>query len=339
MVKDKANYEQFRTVLASTMGLASPVASKGPVCANPVCGSFGHTLAVCPIPTDPEHGDISGCFFCNVVEHDADDCPMMEWVSPATLVTHLITNRAGMPPWNTRIDWVALALSEWDLVCFTMLPLTRAFVKKVYIPGRRWKEVDGVSPITDPAFKNADRKLLKDLARKPTKPKPGDSRSSRRPLMEASLDMCYCRNKCHDDAEHTVFKNEAVQKFIPNMSVDEETYQRLMAAYEREVASNQLQVPKKVPKNVTKERKGRRAMKKEAMAAAAAAGEGQEAVTAGPSVPKSTTTAMAESIDHAERDDSSEDEDGQDVPVSQSLLDLADAVDEVIKNIQKVVKS
>ncbi|KAK4126493.1 hypothetical protein N657DRAFT_710303 [Parathielavia appendiculata] len=332
MVEDKANHEEFKRMLSKTMATTSPVAAKGPVCANPVCGKFGHTLAVCPVPTDSKHGDMTGCFFCNVVEHDADDCPMMEWVSPATLVTHLITNRAGMPPWNTRIDWVALALSEWDLVCFTMLPLTRAFVKKVYIPGRCWKEVNGVSPITEPILKNADRKLLKDLARKA---KPGDSRP-RRPLMEASVDMCYCRNKCHDDIEHTVFKNEALQKFIPDMNVDEETYRKLMAVYEREVAATQAQMTKKMPKKVTKERKGRRAMKKEAMAAAAAVGKEQHAV-AGPTVSK---TALTGSIDQAGKDDSSEEEENEkEIPVSQSLLDLTDAVDEVIKNIQKIVKS
>jgi hypothetical protein len=249
---------------------------------------------------------------------------MMEWVSPATLVTHLITNRAGMPPWNTRIDWVALAISEWDLVCFTMLPLTRAFVKKVYIPGRRWTEVNGVSPITDPVFKNASRKLLKDLAKKP---EPGDA-GPRRPLMEASKEMCYCRSKCHDDIEHTVFKNEALQKFIPDMSVDEETYRRIMAAYEREMAESQNQLAKKVPKKVTKERKGRRAMKKEAMAAAAA----EEEAVAGPSEPKNTATDNNDQVH-----ESSEDE--KEIPVSETLLNLADAVDELVKNIQKITKS
>jgi hypothetical protein len=254
---------------------------------------------------------------------------MMEWVSPATLVTHLITNRAGMPPWNTRIDWVTLAISEWDLVCFTMLPLTRAFVKKVYIPGQLWKEVNGVSPITDPLFKNANRKLLKDLARNP---KPGDARPRRR-LMESSKDMCYNRGKCDEGIEHVVFKNEALQAFIPDMSVDEETYRRIMAAYEREMAElaeTQNQLGKKMPKKVTKERKGRRAMKKEAMAAAAA----EEDAVAGPSEPKNNP---ANNNDQVERDEPSEDE--KDIPVSETLLNLTDAVDELVQNIQKITKS
>jgi hypothetical protein len=40
-------------------------------CAN--CGQFGHTLAVCPVPTDMADGVVCGCFFCNVLTHDADD--------------------------------------------------------------------------------------------------------------------------------------------------------------------------------------------------------------------------------------------------------------------------
>ena len=47
--------------------------AKGPTCANPHCRQDGHTLAVCPCPVDMEQGDMVGCFFCNVVEHEADD--------------------------------------------------------------------------------------------------------------------------------------------------------------------------------------------------------------------------------------------------------------------------
>lgn len=47
--------------------------AKGPTCANPHCRQDGHTLAFCPCPVDMEQGDMVGCFFCNVVEHEADD--------------------------------------------------------------------------------------------------------------------------------------------------------------------------------------------------------------------------------------------------------------------------
>jgi hypothetical protein len=73
MVNDKANHEHFKTMLGRAIALTAPAAPKGPLCANPSCGEFGHTLAVCPVPTDPEYGDMTGCFFCNVVNHDADD--------------------------------------------------------------------------------------------------------------------------------------------------------------------------------------------------------------------------------------------------------------------------
>lgn len=73
MVGDKANHEHFKTMLARAVALTAPDATRGPVCANPNCGKFGHTLAVCPVPTNRHQGDMTGCFFCNTVDHDADD--------------------------------------------------------------------------------------------------------------------------------------------------------------------------------------------------------------------------------------------------------------------------
>jgi hypothetical protein len=60
-------------MLGRAMAMAAPEATKGPVCANVRCGKFGHTLAVCPVPTDMAAGDMSGCFFCNTLDHDADE--------------------------------------------------------------------------------------------------------------------------------------------------------------------------------------------------------------------------------------------------------------------------
>lgn len=253
---------------------------------------------------------------------------MMKWVAPSTLVTHLITNRAGMPPWNTRIDWVALALDNWDLVCFSLLPLTRAFVRQVYIPGKCWTTINGISPFTDPLFKDANRKLLKDLA---TKPKSNDPHR-RGPLMEASSELCYCRTKRPGHTDHTVFGNAYIQKYIPDMRADEQMLRQLAADHERELAASRLEVAKKVPKTVTKERKGRRAMKKEAMAAAAAAAaeekkEGQ-AVASG-SQEKKTTSAQVENPPAEEREK----------PLSERLLDITDAVCDVFEEMQNVVKT
>lgn len=46
---------------------------KGPVCANPLCGKPGHTIAICPGPVHAEFGWMLGCFFCNQYDHYADD--------------------------------------------------------------------------------------------------------------------------------------------------------------------------------------------------------------------------------------------------------------------------
>ncbi len=111
MTSDKANFEHLKAMFGRAIALSCPITTKGlvcinpncapiptdpvegnmvtkgPVCSNPNCGKFGHTLAVCPIPTNHVEGNISGCFFCNVIDHLADDCPMMEQVVPAALVT------------------------------------------------------------------------------------------------------------------------------------------------------------------------------------------------------------------------------------------------------------
>jgi hypothetical protein len=250
---------------------------------------------------------------------------MMEWVSPATLVTHLITNRAGMPPWDTRIDWVTLAIGEWDLVCFTQLPLTREFVKKEYIPGKRWTEVRSVSPITDPIFENANLRSLKALA----KPKLDDPKP-RAPLMEASRGLCYCEHGCYDGLEHTVFKNKIIRKYIAEVQL-EHKIGAAVADRERVLAATQAQIAKKVPKKVAKERKGRRAMKKEAMAAAAT----EEAV-AGPSEPK---TVPAEKKDEVEKELNAPSGDENSAPLSQRLMELADTVGDVLDSLQKTIKS
>jgi hypothetical protein len=72
MAKDKGNYESLKQQLGKAMAMAAPMVM-GPVCRNPNCGKAGHTLAVCPVPSNFPGGDMAGCFFCNVVDHEADD--------------------------------------------------------------------------------------------------------------------------------------------------------------------------------------------------------------------------------------------------------------------------
>ncbi|KAL1837154.1 hypothetical protein VTJ49DRAFT_4200 [Mycothermus thermophilus] len=139
MRQDEVHWPNYQKMLNHAIESTRPPGKEGPICGNPDCRAYGHTLAVCPKPTNMEHADMAGCFFCNVVDHDADDCPMMDWADPPTLITYLIHNRAGLPPWCTRIDWVKLAIDNWDMVDFTKLPLTRACVKKHFIPHKGWE--------------------------------------------------------------------------------------------------------------------------------------------------------------------------------------------------------
>jgi hypothetical protein len=264
--------------------------------------------------------------------------PMMAWVSPAQLVTYLISNRAGLPPWRTRIDWVALANANWDLVSFAMLPLTRAFVKKAYIPSKLWLEIEGVSPLTDPLFRKADRKLLRTLGKKPTDgPRPRHAT-----LMEATDEVCYCREQCHSsEAEHKVFKNEYIQDFIPDMQADEETIRKVQAERASAVAASERQITKQVPKKVTKERKGRRAMKKDALAASAAV-EGENAqpeTVARPSTANKSAAPKNKNQADKKKPDSDVEEDR---PLSERMLDCLDMAEEmcdVFEQLQKIVNS
>ena len=234
-----------------------------------------------------------------------------------------------MPPWRSRVDWVELAIREWDLVCFTMLPLTRQYVRKVYIPGKRWEEISGDSHITDPLFENASRKSLKALAKQAKDGNPFLNGG----LMESSREMCYCRNKGHDGSPHAIFNNERLDKYIPNLTVDKDEFLAAITAHEREIAASEMQLTKQMPKTVTKERKGRRAMKKEAAAAAAAAAA--QGTIAGPSQEKTKTTAQTDEVKH----DESSSDDEPEFSLSDKMLDLTDAISEVLENLQNIVKS
>ena len=242
-----------------------------------------------------------------------------------------------MPPWRTRINWVELAIQEWDLVCFTMLPLTRQYVRKVYIPGKRWTEIETVSHITDPLFENASRNTLKALAKKAKDGNPFLNGG----LMESAREMCYCRNKGHDGNPHAIFKNKYLDKYIPDLAAARDEFLATVAAQEREIAANELaisemQLTKQMPKTVKKERKGRRAMKKEAAAAAAAsatAAAAQETV-AGPSQEKPTTAGKQAEVKPAEDSD-----DEPEVSLSDRMLELTDQICEVFETLQNIVKS
>lgn len=250
---------------------------------------------------------------------------MMKWASPATLVTYLITNRAGLPPWNTRINWVTLAIDQWDLVCFTKLPLTRAFVKEVYIPRRLWAEVNGVSSITDPLFKNASPELLDAFSK----------RTGHDQLMESSLTQCYRRSGCVDGLSHTIFTNDLVSKYIPGEAMIDAKYMAGEGAdRERALAAARQEFAKKTPKRAIKERKGWRAKKREAAAAAAAAAAvagAEEAITAGSSKPQY--------LDNKGESSSSSNNGDQDAPVSEKLMELAERMNELMTNFVKGLDS
>ncbi|KAJ4289448.1 hypothetical protein N0V88_006928 [Collariella sp. IMI 366227] len=346
------NMEELFRCLTEARGSCS---LKMPTCANPRCKMSDHTIAVCPVPVCPEHGDMSGCFFCNVVEHNADDCPMMQRVSPTALCVYLITNRDGLPPWQTRVDWVKLALDNCqiemtnvmsgDIINFKELPLTRAYVKRVYVPQQQWKNVGTTSPYIDPLFANATHKVLKQLSKNPA---PG-----KKPLAEHAQDLCYCRNS----GEHPIFKNRAISRYIPDMSATEEDLEELRLAQEEARTAVEKMNAKKLPKQANKDKMGRRKAKRAAAAAAAAAEDGgarppSAAAENGKATPSATPVenvknkgkATAGSCPGLEKDangnaktgiyEPSSDEDNE-VPLSERMLKLTEQVEEMFLNMQK----
>ncbi|KAK4226574.1 hypothetical protein QBC38DRAFT_545843 [Podospora fimiseda] len=149
---------------------ASLKAPSSPVCANPKCNQSGHTITVCPGPCNSKDGTaMYGCFFCNTVQHSVDDCPKIATASIKTLITHLITNRQGLPPWQTRINWVSLALANYDLVDFSSLPFTKMFVRLwynrhiPYKPNPPWFPA-GPCPFQDPLLVGANHRRLHSFA-------------------------------------------------------------------------------------------------------------------------------------------------------------------------------
>lgn len=258
---------------------------------------------------------------------------MMQTAPVYALITYLIVNRAGLPPWNTRIDWISLAIDNWDLIDMTSLPLTREFVKKWYIPNKAWENhkewVDGRSPYSDPLLVGIDRAKLKALANPKTTTTGSKGKGGRvRPLNEASPDSCYCE---HQRERGAVFKNKEVEKYIPKRQLDEAALREVIAARERAVAESGLDLTKKQPKSVNKVRLGRRAQKKAAMAAAAEANGHQKemegATTTAPQEHTYLTTAVAAEA-------SSDDE-----PVSEQMLRLADRFDEFVNGLRDIIKS
>lgn len=185
---------------------------------------------------------------------------MMETVTVPALITHLITNRAGLPPFCTQIDWVALAIDNSDLVDMTSLPLTREFVKTRYVPSKMWNNdwVGGRSPLSDPLLAGMDIRKLRKLAKGSGD---GDGRGS---LMEAAYVPCVCPCSSHQSA---VQKNPALKRYaatVPHVEMKdavESELDRTLKEFE------ELKKKKPQPKVVNKVRMGRRAMKKAAEAA------------------------------------------------------------------------
>ncbi|KAK3987225.1 hypothetical protein QBC44DRAFT_128616 [Cladorrhinum sp. PSN332] len=214
---------QHQTPLTESTSIQSstpqPLANRDvdePVCANPKCGRPDHAIAVCPGPCNSEDGAaIDGCFFCNTVQHSVDNCQTMESADVETIITYLLTNRQGVPPWSTRIDWISLAVDNHELVDFTSLPLTKRFVRDWYNPHKIYQNPSwhvGPSPLQDPDLVGADRHRLEKLAK-------GEyiRNGIRR---DALREYRSCHSGPEDSASwnsHSVLKNAPLVKYIPNV--------------------------------------------------------------------------------------------------------------------------
>lgn len=139
----------------------------------------------------------------------------MQSMTVYSLIAYLIANRAGLPPWRTRLDWVAIAIDCWDIVDMHNLPLTREYVVSSYIPKKLWIGAEdwagSRSPYEDPLFRgHVDVHKLRELA-KPKKGKgvqvkcPHGHKLERPPLMESSLVGCY---GCEGQDHHYVLANK-----------------------------------------------------------------------------------------------------------------------------------
>jgi hypothetical protein len=219
---------------------------------------------------------------------------MMNTVTPEVLVTHLITNRCGMPPWATRVDWVRLAIKNWDVVNFNCLPLTRDYVKKMYIPQKGWDLYYSgglsVDPTTnepnnilfpnsgtnsptgppapffvDPLFaKNTGVQLLKKLSKPLTAEELKlPQRKRRKPLMEAATHLCYCEASegifdpsVLDKSDHFVFRNKTLRRYIPDMRAKKEDIEACRSA--RGWSASWASSPRSSPRLSTRRRRRKR---------------------------------------------------------------------------------
>lgn len=268
---------------------------------------------------------------------------MMEWATPAALVHYLINNRAGLPPWDTRIDWVALALDQWDLVSLTSLPLTREFVEKEYIPKALWRDIKGLSHLTDPLFINITHRRLKELARPENIPP--------LPFTQEHPTLCTEPANCPDGTTHTVFKNEYANKLIPKKReiITAESLPSLFQQYtQRFINPRQSAQPdladllsnQQLKRTTKYTRKGRRALKKErdAIAAAAtAAGPSTSTTTATASTPAAASgTANTATCNDGETPATFE-KDDIDVCTSDRLLDISDLMEDMIQRMRTIL--
>lgn len=259
---------------------------------------------------------------------------MMETVTPEALITHLITNRAGLPPFRTVIDWVALALDNWDLISLHMLPLTRAYVLSDYVPKEPWTLPclgRGVSHFTDPLFQDLTLKKFRALAKPKGKDKATTNGSittsetnTSRKLMEAMPDHarhCVC-GKAHD---RPVYKNKWIQKYVVHCECDME---EAAAARERALEASRAELAKKQPKKVDKEEKQKQKMGRRAMKKAAAAAEAEAKA-------KAAAPADEQKKEDSPDEDSSEDE----VPLSERMMQLTEQMDEFFDKLRGIVRS
>lgn len=277
---------------------------------------------------------------------------MMEWATPATLVHYLITNRAGLPPWDTRIDWVRLALDQWDLVSLTALPLTREFAEDQYIPLSLWQDIKGLSHITDPFFANITHERLKELA------SPGMYPA----FTQEYPGLCSDTANCPHQFGHAIFKNEYAKALIPKRVA---TAVGTIAA--EGIAAAAKESPNQQPKEATRQLKGRRDMKKErealitAAVTAVAEGAGtlltpttvaDTSASASSSAAVTTihnnttsdnlaTAGSSRNITHGQAEDraSTFETDSPETSISDRLKEFSDAMEDMIKWVQNMQRS
>jgi hypothetical protein len=300
---------------------------------------------------------------------------MMEGVSATTLVTYIITSRAGLPPWNTRVDWVALAIDNWDLVDFSSLPLTREHVLKWYATSELFlafsvcpgsQTAPGTTHLLPNDFKTKRKQLTSPNRYIPNHAWTQSATWSpplRSPLsdpilvgadrqkIKAMANPASLRSHKHQrvlneaspdacycpgkNGHLPVFKNKRIQKYIPERHDHHHHHEH---DHGPAFDARELATPKPQPKSAAgKVRLGRRAAKKAAAEAAAAAAAQQEEEEEVVAGPSQPPAPTAPLTGHAAIV-GGPDSDDDDLPASERMLNLVDKFDEFVADLRASIQ-